>query len=673
MQSTHPEKQKLQILSIDPWLAPFENDLELRMRLYRETRSALVGQTGELTDFANAHLYYGFHRDQNGWVYREWAPAAEMLHLIGDFNGWDRHANPMIRNEGGVWTIRLKGQDALKHGQLVKVQVTSQGKTSDHIPLYIHRIVQDKTDHSFCGQIWIPDEPFQWTDESFKPQTNIPPYIYEAHVGMATEQERIGTYDEFTRDVLPRVKRDGYNTIQLMAIMEHPYYASFGYQVGCFYAASSWYGTPDELKNLINTAHEMGISVLLDIVHSHAAPNEQEGIAGFDGTNTQFFHEGARGHHQAWGTKLFHYGKHEVLHFLLSNIKYWLEEYHFDGFRFDGVTSMLYHDHGLGGSFDNYNKYFSMNTDVEAVTYLQLASELSHTVRPGCVLIAEDMSAMPGMCLPIKAGGIGFDYRLSMGVPDFWIKTIKDKRDEDWDMQAMWHELTTRRPMEKNIGYAESHDQALVGDKTLIFRLADQEMYWHMDKNSQSLIIDRAMALDKMIKLVTASLAGEGYLNFMGNEFGHPEWIDFPREGNGWSFQHARRLWSVGDAEYLRYSQLGDFDREMLGALKKKKVLGSPYLRNLWIKQGDQILCYEKGGVLFLMNWHPTNAYPSFFLPVDGEGKYRVSLDSDEARFGGEGRVSHEVVYEIGEIEGKGRGFEIYLPNRTAIVMERIM
>ena len=669
---TSENGKRLAILSIDPWLAPFEGDLCARAQRYRDTKQALLGDNdASLSDFANGYMYYGFHRTDTGWVYREWAPSAQALHLIGDFNGWNRQSHPLKPIGNGNWELVLSGRDTLPHASHVKVVVMHDGASTDHIPLYMTRVVQNKQDHSFSGQIWAPDTPYEWHDAGFEPHLNLPPLVYEAHVGMATEEERIGTYLEFAENMLPRIKRDGYNTVQLMAIMEHPYYASFGYQVSNFFAASSWYGTPDDLKRLVDTAHGLGLSVLLDIVHSHAAPNSAEGINGFDGTEFQFFHTGARGWHRDWGTKLFNYGKHEVLHFLLSNVKFWLSEYHFDGFRFDGVTSMLYLDHGLGTAFDSYQKYFSPNTDVEAVAYLQLASELAHEVRPGCVLIAEDMSAMPGMCLPTKDGGVGFDYRLSMGVPDFWIKTIKTKRDEDWDILQMWHELTTRRPMEKNVGYAESHDQALVGDKTIMFWLADKEMYWHMDRGSQSLAIDRAIALHKMIRLVTSTLAGEGYLNFMGNEFGHPEWIDFPREGNGWSFAHARRLWSVGDADYLRYSDLGAFDRAMLTMLREKNVLKGPFLRNLWEQQGAQLLSYEKNGLFFLFNWHPCASYDSFFLPVGEKGRFRVLLDTDEKRFGGAGRVSHDVVYQAEEHPGQGVGFPIYSPARTALVLER--
>ena len=665
-------KKTYEILQIDPWLERYAADIDARMERYQKTRRALLRGGKKLEEIGNGYLYFGFHKTDTGWVYREWAPAAKAMHLIGDFNQWNRQSHPMTRLEGGVWEIKLTGKRTLKHLQRIKVQVTGpDGRMQDHIPTYAHRVVQDPDTRDFAAQIWAPHKPFMFTHTRFSPKRNVPPVIYEAHIGMAQEREGVGTYREFTQNVLPRVKADGYNTVQLMAIMEHPYYASFGYQVTNFFAASSWYGTPDDLKELIDTAHGMGISVLLDLVHSHAAKNAAEGLNMFDGTQTQFFHEGARGHHPAWDSKLFNYGKHEVICFLLSNIKFWLEEYHFDGFRFDGVTSMIYRDHGLGQAFDGYDKYFSLNTDVEAVTYLQLATEMAHKVKKNAVLIAEDMSGMPGMCLPVKQGGIGFDYRLAMGVPDFWIKTIKESTDGHWDLGRMWYELTTRRPQEKNVGYCESHDQALVGDKTIMFRLADKEMYWGMNRAYQNPAIDRAMALHKMIRLVTCSLAGEGYLNFMGNEFGHPEWIDFPREGNGWSFAHARRQWNLAENGYLRYSYLGAFDRAMLDLAKEYGLLGGAQPRNLWQEQERQLLAYEKGGLIFLYNFHPAHSVPDFFLPVPEEGDYEVVLDSDQADFGGFDRISHTTLYTARLVPRRGIGFMIYTPARTAMVLRR--
>ncbi len=527
-----------QITEIDPWLAPHAGDIELRMNRFKEKRYQLVGEAGTLTDFANGHLYFGFHRTADGWVFREWLPGADEVHLFGEFNGWDRESHPLERGENGVWEISLQGKDALKNGQYIKLWIRRGNDSFARCPAYSLKMQMDEETKTLCTQVWVPEEAFEWTDAAFMAQMPGAPLIYEAHVGMSQDKEGVGTYREFADNVLPRVRDLGYNTIQLMAIQEHPYYGSFGYQVTNFFAAAHWYGAPDDLKYLVNKAHRMNIRVLLDVVHSHACPNVGEGLQLQDGTEDQYFLYGDQGWHPSWGTKLFNYGRPEVLHFLLSNLKFWQTEYHFDGFRFDGVTSMIYHDHGLGSAFTNYDMYFNMNTDLEALNYLQLANELIHEVNPNATSVSEDMSGMPGMCLPIEQGGIGFDYRLAMGEPDYWIKLLKDTRDEDWNMNALWHEMTTRRPQEKVIGYCESHDQALVGDKTIIFRMADAEMYTGMMKEYHSLTMDRAIELHKIIRLYTMSLGGNGYLNFMGNEFGHPEWIDFPREGNGWSYKY---------------------------------------------------------------------------------------------------------------------------------------
>ena len=656
------------ILEIDPYLKSFEQDINLRMDNYKRKRNELLGGTEHIADFANGHNYFGFHRTKTGWVYREWAPAAEAMFLTGDFNDWDLTACPMKKLDNGVFEVKLKGAKALQAGQKIQAIVVHNGEYLRRIPTYATRVVQDPINYNWCAEIENNKE-FKWTDEEFK--TPSTPFIYECHIGMAQDKYDVGTYQEFTELTLPRIKELGYNTIQIMAIMEHPYYGSFGYQVSNFFAAASRYGHSEDLKKLINKAHEMGIAVLLDVVHSHAVKNTNEGLNQFDGTEYQFFHSGGKGEHSAWGTKLFNYGKNEVLHFLLSNLKFWMEVFHFDGFRFDGVTSMLYLDHGLGSAFSDYSMYFSMNTDVEAVTYLQLANELIHEVNPGAITIAEDMSGMPGMCIPIEDGGIGFDYRLSMGVPDLWIKMLKEKADEDWDIYKIWYEMIGRRPAEKNIGYAESHDQALVGDKTIMFRLCDADMYTGMNKFGGNMVVDRGIALHKMIRLLTASLAGEGYLNFMGNEFGHPEWIDFPREGNGWSYHYCRRQWSLVDNENLRYCELNDFDKAMIALLKDEDILAKK-AESRWLHQDDKIIMYNKGDVIFVFNFHPTKSFEGYFVPVVTEGKYQVVLSSDDGTFGGQGRVDKEYVYEAVRTPADWIGFQCYLPNRSAFVLKKI-
>ena len=660
---------ELKILKIDPYLAPHKAALKHRADCYNKKRNELVGRSERLSDFANGYEYFGIHPTDSGWVYREWAPGADAMFFTGDFANWEVHAYPMTRIENGVFEIELSGKDILKVGQKIQAIVYKNGEMMRRVPAYATRVVQDPVTYQWCAEVDdILFDGFEWTDDNFKPAKT--PYIYECHIGMAQEEGRVGSFSEFTKNVLPRIKSLGYNTIQIMAIMEHPYYGSFGYQVSNFFAVSSRYGMAKELKELINTAHKKGITVLLDVVHSHAVKNGGEGLNYFDGTHYQYFHEGARGYHKAWDTKLFNYDKNEVLHFLLSNLKYWMEIFHFDGFRFDGVTSMLYHDHGLGSAFTGYDMYFSMNTDTEAVTYLQLANELIHSLNPNAITIAEDMSGMPGMCIPIKDGGIGFDYRLSMGVPDLWIKFIKEYKDQDWDMFKLWYELDSRRPSEKSIGYCESHDQALVGDKTIIFRLCDSEMYWSMNKESQSPVIDRGIALHKMIRLITSTVVGEGYLNFMGNEFGHPEWIDFPREGNGWSYHYCRRQWSLADNGLLRYEYLNNFDKSMIKLLKGER-LGSKKAKNQWIQDGDKVIIYTKKKVAFAFNFNPDRSFENYFVPVEEEGDYKVILSTDDDSFGGFERIDKEYIYKTEKMPDGRIGFMCYLPSRTAIVLKK--
>ncbi len=657
------------IIKKDPYLKPFEKDIALRMENFENKKAELLKDKKSLVEFAKGHKFFGFHRTKNGWVYREWAPAADAMFLTGDFNGWSTTSHPLTPLGEGVFEIELKGKDALKVGQKVQAIVIYEGQELRRIPLYATRVVQDPETLLFCAELEEPEAEFNWTDADFKPQKT--PLIYECHIGMSGEKYGITSYSEFKDNVLPRIKKLGYNTIQIMAIMEHPYYGSFGYQVSNFFAASSKYGHSCELKELINTAHKMGITVLLDVVHSHAVSNTNEGLNKFDGTEYQFFHAGGKGNHSAWGTKLFNYGKNEVLHFLLSNLSYWMEEFHFDGFRFDGVTSMLYHDHGLGSAFSSYDMYFSMNTDTEAVTYLQLANELVHSLNPNAITVAEDMSGMPGMCIKIPEGGIGFDYRLSMGVPDLWIKLLKEYKDEDWDIFKIWYELIGRRPFEKNIGYAESHDQALVGDKTIMFRLCDADMYTGMNKFGGNMVVDRGIALHKMIRLLTATVAGEGYLNFMGNEFGHPEWIDFPREGNGWSYHYCRRQWSLVDNSDLRYEELNNFDMAMIALMRRERLL-SKKAESRWLHNDDKIIMYNKGDVIFAFNFHPGKSFEGYFVPVLKEGDYKVIMSSDDGEFGGQGRVDKEYVYKAEKTPDGWIGFKCYLPNRAAIVFKLV-
>ena len=653
------------LLELNPQLQGFAGDIDLRMFLYRATKNRLLNKGETLNDFANAHNYYGFHRTETGWVYREWAPSAYQLYLTGEFNNWNQTSHPLSHTDNGNWEIELEGEDALWEGCKVKTVVDANMTRTEHIPLYARRVVQDPKTITFTAEVVDPGKSFDWTDANFEGSDKL--YIYEAHVGMAQEEGKVGTYREFADNTLPHVKKAGYNTIQLMAIMEHPYYGSFGYQVSNFFAASSWFGKPEDLKYLVNKAHEMGIRVLLDVVHSHAVKNTAEGINMFDGTTWQFFHDGDKGEHPAWGTKCFDYGKTGVLHFLLSNLKFWMTEYHFDGFRFDGVTSMLYHDHGLGTDFNDNSKYFSYNTHTEAVTYLQLANELIRQVNPKAITIAEDMSGMPGMALPIEDGGIGFDYRLGMGLPDMWIKAVKGQ-DQFWDINKMWGDMCLRRPGENTIAYVESHDQALVGDQTMIFRLAGAAMYTDMNKDCHNPVIDRAIALHKMIRLFTLAGGGEGYLNFMGNEFGHPEWIDFPREGNGWSFHYCRRQWSLKENGMLKYQWLNDFDEDMVKLTQENNMFNQRMADMMLMKGPEQTCAFYRNGLMFVFNFHFCNSLNNVLIPVHQPGEYTVVLSSDDEKYGGFGNVKMQT-YSTKAFDGK-HYIELYIPARTCFVLK---
>ncbi len=664
----------LPVVKNDPYLEPFADAIYGRYEYSLLVEKKLTGETQSLSDFATGYLFFGLHHYYDGWIFREWAPNASAIYLIGDFNNWQKHPDYQLKKlQNGIWEIKLP-EYALTHLQLYKLLIEWDGGGGERIPAWTRRVVQDENSKIFSAQVWNPIQPYVFKHKNFKAQKD-PLLIYECHVGMSGQEEKVSTYEEFRVDVLPRIKKAGYNCIQVMAIQEHPYYGSFGYHVSSFFAASSRFGTPEELKHLIDDAHGMGISVIMDIVHSHAVKNEVEGLGRFDGTPYQYFHGGPRREHPAWDSLCFDYGKPAVLHFLLSNCKYWLEEFKFDGYRFDGVTSMLYRSHGLGEDFGNYESYYNLNQDGDAICYLTLANKLIHEVNPNAITIAEEVSGMPGLASKYSDGGIGFDYRMAMGIPDFWIKYIKEIKDEDWRAGHIFWELTNRRADEKTISYAESHDQALVGDKTIIFRLIDAEMYWHMQKGDNTFTVDRGIALHKIIRLITSTTINGGYLNFMGNEFGHPEWIDFPREGNGWSYKYARRQWSLVDTDKYLYYSLGLFDQKMIELIKSVPKFNKTNVIQLWDKDSDQIVAYMRDNLIFVFNFNGQKSFTDYGILAPA-GAYKIVLNTDNKDFGGFGLIDESLTYvtvsdkNISSIDKEW--LKLYIPARTAFVLQKV-
>jgi len=665
------------LIQLDPLLKPYTAELRKRYISYHKSKTHIEKHGGILGELSQGHNYFGLNRGElngeTGVWYREWAPRAESLSLIGDFNEWNRDANPMSVDEWGIWHLFLPDKDyadRLTHESRVKVHVVSELGGLDRIPAYIQRVIQE-SETEFTGQYWSPSVPYQWKHDSPYLNTHKEGLrIYEAHVGMAQETEKVGTFAEFTQNVLSRIANLGYNAVQLMAIMEHPYYASFGYHVSNFFAVSSRFGTPEELKELIDIAHDMGLLVIMDMVHSHAVKNINEGLNRFDGTDHHYFHAGAKGEHIAWDSLCFDYSKYEVQRFLLSNIRFWLETYRLDGFRFDGVTSMLYTHHGLGKEFSDYADYFGDDVDIDAVTYLMLANEMVHAVNPNAISIAEDMSGMPGLARPIEEGGIGFDYRLAMGIPDYWIRLLKEKKDEEWHIGDIYGMLRNRRVGEKHIAYVESHDQSIVGDKTLAMQLMDAELYTNMSVYTPNLRIARGVALHKLIRLITFNLGGEGYLNFMGNEFGHPEWIDFPREGNNNSYWYARRQWHLVEDDTLYYKHLNAFDAKMQQLDKDFNLLTDENIQLLFIHEDAKQIVFERAGLVFAFNLHPNTSVTDWRIPIPEKSDYRLILNTDDIKFGGYGAIEN-VHYPWQDIttEGHKQSIQLYVPARSALVL----
>jgi len=682
MEETVPQISRL--LERDPCMVQHEGEIKRRYGKYRDCLTRMEGEGG-VEQFSLGYRMFGPQVESDGTIrWLEWAPAASGLNLIGDFNQWSKPGLQFRKLEFGRWELVIPpgsdGEPAIRHEDKVKILMNGEDRISPWAS-YVVQAPKDKQDSegvAFCQQFWTPPPSQCYQMQYPRPPKPTSPRVYECHVGISSAEEKVNTYKDFAANVLPRIANLGYNTVQLMAVMEHAYYASFGYQVTSFFAPSSRYGTPDDLKALVDEAHRLGLTVLLDVVHSHASKNVVDGLNRWDGSDAGYFHAGERGHHPQWDSRLFNYSSWETLRFLLSNLRLWIEEFGMDGFRFDGVTSMLYHNRGLGQGFSgNYEEYFGKNTDTEAVVYMMLANDLVNRLLPDAgFTIAEDVSGMPALCRPIEEGGIGFDYRLAMAVPDMWIKYVKEVKDEDWSMGNMVHTLTNRRWKEKCIAYAESHDQCLVGDKTLAFWMMDKEMYTSMSVfKPMSAVVERGISLHKMIRLVVHGMGGEGYLNFIGNEFGHPEWLDFPRAGNGESFQHARRQWILVDDQNLVYKFMNQFDRAMNMLEEQHGWLAADMgFATERYHEDDKTITFTRAGLVFCFNFHPSNSYTSYKVGIDQPGEYKIVLDSDWSEFGGHNRRDRSTTCHTYSEEHVGKKCHMltYLPTRTAVVLERV-
>ena len=635
---------------------------------------------GSLAHYADLHRRWGVHRQEDGgWLLHEYMPQAEKLWLTTDkinFQRWAHHAFQPVGD--GWWRLDLP-PEALEHGTYMELRVMAPGVEGAvrRVPACAQWVEQDKlTPTQWCARLWNPPQPYEW--QHARPEAPLPfPRIYEAHVGMAIpalehrhgqwlprHPKSVGSFRLFAEEVLPRIARAGYTAVQLMGVPEHPLYKSFGYQVSSYFAPTSRCGTPDDFRLLVDTAHGLGLRVILDIPHSHSCPNTEQGMARYDGSPYLFAAKDNQ-----WGTASFDYGQKMTRRLLLSNCHYWMEEYRVDGFRFDAVGNMIYVDHGFGDDFSHVGRCFHTENgeprgDEDGILYLALANTLIHELSAPALSIAEEFSGMPGMTSPPEHGGLGFDYRFAMGVPDYWAKFIKGQ-EEGLELGQLWHEMTNHRPYERTINYVECHDQSINGKDAMIWRLMGDEMYTGMALPQQSWNISRGLALYKLMRLITLSTAHCGYLSFMGAEFGHPEWLD--------DEEHAHRQWHLADAPDLKYHQLAAFDRHTLHLLAERHLADmahSPLLRLL--HEEHRLLVFERGTLLLAFNFHELHSQTALDVWVT-PGKYVEADSSDAPAYGGHGNAHNPGLEHFSDPDSgvHEQRITLYVPPLTALVLVR--
>ncbi len=663
----------------DPALEVYVPFLQRRYRAFTAEMERIVSMFGSLRAYANLHTFLGLHyiNERNGffWRWREYMPHAETLWLTTDKLNFQRHAKfRFVRKANGIFELEIPG-DALEHGTYVEFRMTPQKENvSDRVPraerrvpIFSQWVLQDvNVPEQWCARIWKPDTPYHFRHP--RPKPSAFPRIYEAHVGMAQPAEEhhgksVGSYAQFMCHVLPRIKADGYTAVQLMGILEHPLYRSFGYQVSGYFAPSSRYGTPDEFKALIDAAHGLGLVIILDIPHGHAAANTEQGPARYDGSNYFFMPE-----LNQWGTPSFDFRQDMTRRFLLSNCRYWLEEYHIDGFRFDAVGNMLYLDHGLNDDFSHvgrcfYGKDNQPRSNVAGELYLNLANALIHEIYPNAITIAEEFSGMPGLTCPPETGGLGFDFRFAMGIPDYWAKCIAAPKD----MGSLWYEMTNHRPYDRTISYVECHDQSINGEDSMIWRLLHDDMYQYMAVGTDTWNVSRGLAFYRLMRLLTLTTADAGYLNFMGCEFGHPEWLD--------AEEHAHRQWRLADDTQLKYAALAQWDKaQLLGLVQRFLADFQQHPLFRFIHEDKRLLAFERGRLLVVVNMHETQAQNDLIFAVT-PGKYVEILSSDETAFAGHGNlhVTHPPQEHFtSPLPYRNEGdIQLYLPPMVALVLYR--
>ncbi|KAI8557559.1 hypothetical protein RHMOL_Rhmol04G0020000 [Rhododendron molle] len=522
-----------------------------------------------------------------------------------------------------------KYMPAIPHGSKYRVYFNTSDGPLERVPAWAPYVVPDADGNQAFAVHWEPPPEYTYKWKHKHPEVPKSLRIYECHVGISGLEPKIASFNDFTEKVLPYVKEAGYNVIQLIGLVEHKDYFTIGYRVTNLYAVSSRYGTPDDFKRLVDEAHGLGLLVFLDIVHSYSAADEMVGLSLFDGSNDCFFHTGKRGHHKFWGTRMFKYGDVDVLHFLLSNLNWWVVEYHIDGLQFHSLASMIYTHNGFASLSGDMEEYCNQYVDKDALMYLILANEILHALHPKIITIAEDATLYPGLCEPTSQGGLGFDYFVNLSASEMWSSLLGNVPDCDWNMSKIVSTLIgNKHSADKMLLYAENHNQSISGGCSFGEILLGEPREHASDRKASIL---RGSSLHKMIRLISFTIGGHAYLNFMGNEFGHP--------------------------------------KDMMNVDEKERILsrGLPNIHH--VNDTTMVISYLRGPLLFIFNFHPTTSYERYSVGVEEAGEYQVILNSDEKRYGGQALIEQDQYIRktvSKRMDGLRNCLEVPLPNRSA-------
>ncbi|XP_047249302.1 1,4-alpha-glucan-branching enzyme 3, chloroplastic/amyloplastic isoform X3 [Capsicum annuum] len=576
----------------------------------------------------------------------------DIFNVIGDPESFKkfRMKQPPIP----YWLETKKGRNgwvqkympALPHGSQYRVYFNTPNGPLERVPAWATFVIPDADGKQAVAVHWEPTPEYAYKWKHKQPVKPKSLRIYECHIGISGQEPKISSFNDFISKVLPHVKEAGYNAIQIIGVVEHKDYFTVGYRVTNFYAVSSRYGTPDDFKRLIDEAHGLGLLVFLEIVHSYAAADEMVGLSLFDGTNDCYFHTGKRGLHKFWGTRMFKYGDLDVLHFLLSNLNWWVEEYHVDGFHFHSLSSMLYTHNGFASFTGDMDEYCNQYVDKDALLYLILANEVLHTLHPNVITIAEDATLYPGLCDQTSQGGLGFDYFANLSASEMWLALLENTPDHEWCMK--------------------NHNQSISGGCSFAEILIGNSL-GKSSISQESLV--RGCSLHKMIRLITCTIGGHAYLNFMGNEFGHPKRVEFPMSSNNFSFSLANRSWDLleNDVHY----QLFSFDKDMMDLDKNGRILSRGLANIHHVNDTTMVISYLRGPNLFVFNFHPVNSYERYTIGVEEAGEYQITLNTDEKKYGGRGLFGHDQNLQRTinrRADGKRICLEVPLPSRSAQV-----